>query len=97
MKNYLHEISPEMTKTVDDLKQRNFANATPNEIEVYTRWSVIQALQDDEIAQERERREKELSASIEQSNAKAESAINALNALASLANEKLKAVQNGQE
>lgn len=97
MKNYLHEITADMTKTVDDLKRRNFENATPDEIELYAKWSSIVAMQDAEIAEHSRIRREESEAAKEATLKESQAAVDALNALADLAREKLKAVKNGQE
>lgn len=95
MENYIKRITPEMTKTVNELMQRNFDNATPDEIAIYSEWVKLRALQADEIAQLREKREKELEASKAAIKEESEKALNALNALTELAKAKLKAVENG--
>lgn len=95
MENYMKQITPDMIRTVDDLKRREFKDATPEEIETYAQWSRINALQDAEFQHHREVRERESKARKESYEAQAKSAIDALNALADLAKAKLEAVENG--
>lgn len=95
MENYLQGITPEMTKTVDKLISSNFENATPEEIEVYGEWNRLRALHDADLQQKAQVREQESAERRELYRQQAESAMNALDALADLAKAKLKAVENG--
>lgn len=95
MENYLQGITPEMTKTVDKLISSNFEDATPEEIEIYGEWNRIHALHDADLQQKAEVRERESAERRELYRQQAESAMNALDALADLAKAKLKAVENG--
>ena len=96
MENYLNEITPDMTRIVNDLLNRDFENATKDEIEVYAQWTRIHALHDSDIEEKREQRERRVQQRLEESKKQSEAAISALNALAELANAKLKAVENGK-
>lgn len=93
---HMHEITPEMVSTVDDLERRKFEGATPDEIMVYGDWRAIIALQQDEIEQKREERRERLEREREQTEKQASAALEAMEALTDLAKAKLKAVENGQ-
>lgn len=95
MSNHLKEATPEMIATVNKLKQTDFENATQEEIETYARFSSIIALHEDDIENRREIRQAESEERRELARQQAESAMNALDALAELAKAKLKAVENG--
>lgn len=96
MNNFMKEITPEMTKTVNRLKRDNFKDATPEEIEVYAEWSKLMALQSAEFENIRETRERELAERRENDAAQAKAAIDALEAQRDLALARLEAVKNGQ-
>lgn len=95
MENYIKEITPEMTLAVNELKARNFADATPEEIELYAQWSSIQRLQQEEFELNRQTRITVSEARAKSIQDEKEAAINALNSLTELAQAKLKAVENG--
>lgn len=97
MSGYIDAITPEMTATVDRLRAENFENATPEEIELYAEWTRIHALHHEEFLQNAELRKRESDERRELFRQQADSAMNALDALAELAKAKLKAVENGQE
>lgn len=94
MENYLKQITPEMTKTVNDLKARNFADATIEEIELYAQWKLINALQSEEFAQHVKLREEESKRRKDSFDAQANAALDALNTLKDIALAKLKAVSD---
>ena len=96
MNNFIKEITPAMTETVDRLKRENFKDATPEEIEVYAEWSRIMALQSAEFESIRETRERESAERRENDAAQAKAAIDALEAQRDLALARLEAVKNGQ-
>lgn len=96
MNNYIKEITPAMTETVNRLKRDNFKDATPEEIEVYAEWSRIMALQSAEFESIRETRERESEERIKNDAAQAKAAIDALEAQKELALAKLEMVKNGQ-
>lgn len=96
MNNYIKEITSEMTETVNRLKQSNFKDATPDEIEVYAEWSRIMALQSAEFESIRETRERESEERIKNDAAQTKAAIEALEAQRDLALARLEAVKNGQ-
>lgn len=96
MNNYIKEITPEMTETVDRLKRENFKDATAEEIEVYAEWSRIMALQSAEFENIRKTREQELEERRKNDAAQAKAAIDALEAQKELALARLEAVKNGQ-
>ena len=96
MNNFMKEITPAMTETVDRLKRENFKDATPDEIEVYAEWSRIMALQSAEFENIRETRERELEERRKNNDAQAKAAIDALEAQRDLALARLEAVKNGQ-
>lgn len=91
---YIDEITPEMCKTVDSLKARNFADATPEEIETYANWSRLMAMHDEDLRAKTEMRQRESEERRQLNRQQAQSAMNALDALAELAQAKLKAVEN---
>jgi hypothetical protein len=95
MEMYMHEITPEMVSTVEDLVRRNFENATPDEIRTYGEWTAIIAVQQDEIEQQRRERRERTAREQERNEQQANAAINAMKALEELAKAKLKAVENG--
>lgn len=88
-------ITAEMTKTVDKLLATNFENATPEEIEAYAEWTRIFAMNDELVKQKQKIREQESARKLELFEQQAQSAMNALDALAELAQAKLKVVENG--
>lgn len=96
MNNYIKEITPEMTETVDKLKRDNFKDATPEEIEVYTEWTRLMTLQSAEFENIRETRKRESEERIKNDAAQAKAAIDALEAQKELALARLEAVKNGQ-
>lgn len=96
MNNYIKEITPEMTETVDKLKRDNFKDATPEEIEVYAEWTRLMTLQSAEFENIRETRKRESEERIKNDAAQAKAAIDALEAQKKLALAKLEAVKNGQ-
>lgn len=96
MNNFMKEITPAMTETVDRLKRDNFKDATPDEIEVYAEWSRIMALQSAEFESIRETRERELAERRKNNEARTKAAIDALEAQKELALARLEAVKNGQ-
>lgn len=96
MNNFIKEITPAMTETVDRLKRDNFKDATPDEIEVYAEWSRIMALQSAEFESIRKTRERELEERRKNDEAKTKAAIDALEAQRDLALARLEAVKNGQ-
>lgn len=96
MNNFIKEITPAMTKTVDRLKRDNFKDATPEEIEVYAEWSRLMALQSAEFENIRETREREFEERRKNDAAQTKAAIDALEAQRDLALARLKAVQDGQ-
>ena len=65
------------------------------EIEIYGEWNRLHALHDADLQQKAEVRERESAERRELYRQQAESAMNALDALADLAKAKLKAVENG--
>lgn len=87
--NHMSKITPEMTKTVDSLIKRNFEDATKEEIETYTQFQVYMALHDQEIEEKRRERNERIAASKAATRAETDAAIEALNALAEMANAKL--------
>lgn len=95
--NYLKEISPDMTRTVNDLVNRDFENATKEEIEAYAQFQVQLALHADEVEQIRAARDEKIKRDKEDSAALLKASMDALNSLEKLAQEKLKAVGNGLE
>ena len=95
--NYLKEISPDMTRTVNDLVNRDFENATKEEIEAYAQFQVKIALHADEVEQIRAARDEKIKQDKEDSASLVKASIDALNLLERLAQEKLKAVENGLE
>lgn len=97
MADFIKEITPEMVQTVDKLKATNFADATAEEIELYAEFNRLIALSNEDLRQRAETRERESNARMQLFQQQAESAINALDALAELAKAKLKAVENGQQ
>lgn len=97
MQNYMKEITPEMTAIVNKLKQTNFKDATPEEIEIYAQWSMLTSLHKQELDTLDEERKQRIKQNMEQSKKESEAAIKALKALADLAEAKLKAVNDGQE
>lgn len=96
MNNYIKEITPAMTETVDRLKRDNFKDATPEEIEVYAEWSRVMALQSAEFESIRETRKRESEERIKNDAAQAKAAIDALETQRDLALARLEAVKNGQ-
>lgn len=96
MNNYIKEITSSMTETVNRLKQSNFENATPEDIEVYAEWSRLMALQSAEFENIRETRERESEERIKNDAAQTKAAIDALEAQRDLALARLEAVKNGQ-
>lgn len=96
MNNFMKEITPEMTETVNRLKRENFKDATPDEIEIYAEWSKMMALQSAEFENIREARERESEERRKNDAAQAKAAINALEAQRDLALARLEAVKNGQ-
>lgn len=96
MNNFMKEITPEMTETVNRLKRENFKDATPDEVEIYAEWSRIMALQSAEFENIRETRERESEERRKNDAAQAKAAINALEAQRDLALARLEAVKNGQ-
>lgn len=96
MNNFMKEITPAMTETVDRLKRENFKDATPDEIETYAEWSRIMALQSAEFESIRETRNAELEERRKNNEAQAKAAIDALEAQRDLALARLEAVKNGQ-
>lgn len=89
-------ITAEMTKTVDRLIASNFENATPEDIETYAEWTKIHALNKESFIRKNELREQESKKRQELFEQQAQTANDALTALAELAKAKLKAVENGQ-
>ena len=85
-----------MTRTVNSLIERDFENATKDEIEVYAEWTKLLALHSADREQKRKEREKIIEARIEESKQQADAAIEALNALTNLAVAKREAVENEQ-
>lgn len=96
MSEYLSEITPDMVKTVDKLKSTNFEGATPEEIEIYSEFNRLTALHSEELAQRVKIHKQEADERRALFKAQADSAINALDSLAALAQAKLKAVENGE-
>lgn len=96
MNNFMKEITPAMTETVDRLKRENFKDATPDEIEMYAEWSRIMALQSAEFESIRETRNAELEERRKNNDAQTKAAIDALEAQKDLALARLEAVKNGQ-
>lgn len=96
-KSYLKEISPEMTRTVNDLVNRDFADATKEEIEAYTQFQVKLALHADEVEQIRTARNERIEQSKKDNEALVSASMDALKALERLAQAKLKAVENVKE
>lgn len=96
MNNFMKEITPAMTETVDRLKRDNFKDATPEEIETYAEWSRIMALQSAEFESIRETRNAELEERRKNDAAQTKAAIDALEAQKELALARLEAVKNGQ-
>ena len=92
---YTSAITPEMTQTVDKLRATNFADATPEEIELYAEWTRLFALQEAEFEERKRLREQEADARMKQDQEKHEAAIDALTALTDLAKAKLRSVQDG--
>lgn len=96
MVNYMKNITPEMTATVDRLKSTNFEGATADDIEMYAEWSRLMALQDAEFESIRQTRELESATRRQNDTAQAKAAIDALEAQRDLALARLEAVKNGQ-
>lgn len=94
MANYISQITPEMTATVEKLRADNFSNATPEEIEIYAQWTSLVSAHKEEIANRAEILKQESEERRELERKQAQSAINALDALAELAQAKLEAVIN---
>lgn len=94
MQNYLDDITPEMTATVDKLKANNFEGATPEEIETYAQFVSLTSAQRKETEYRKEIMERQSIEQLELDKKQAQSAINALDALTELAKAKLKAVEN---
>lgn len=97
MDNHLWEITPEMAATVNNLIKRDFANATPDEIQVYGKWSAIQAMQSEEMENHREQRNIELEQRLSALKAEEEVSLDTLKTLNEAAKAKLEAVRHGQE
>lgn len=95
MQNFMKEITPDMTRTVDDLKRRNFENATPEEIEIYAQWTQINAMQAREFQENARIRSEESAQRKAAFEKQANSALEALEILKDAALAKLKAVENG--
>lgn len=94
MENYIKQITPEMTRTVNELKARNFVDATPEEIELYARWAQLNALQSAEFEQHARLREQESEQRRKAFEEQANTALDALSTLRETALAKLKAVSN---
>lgn len=95
MTNYLAQITPEMTQTVDRLLATNFEGATQEEIELYATYNTLIALHSNEVEERARIRNEEFQQRKELYRQQADSAINALDALASLAQAKLHAIEGG--
>ena len=96
MNNFIKRVTPEMTATVDKLKNANFENATPEEIETYAEWSQIMALQSAEFESIRETREKEAAERRKNDADLTKAALGALEAQTNLALAKLEMLKNGK-
>ena len=96
MNNFMKEITPEMTETVNRLKRENFKDATPEDIETYAEWSRIMALQSAEFESIRKTRDREFEERRKNDEAQTKAAIDALEAQRDLALARLEAVKNGQ-
>ena len=97
MPGFISQITPEMTATVDRLKATNFENATPEEIEVYAEFKSLISAHQTEAANRREIMQRESAERLELDRKQAQSAMNALDSLAELAQAKLKAVKDGAQ
>ena len=95
MENYLKQVTPEMVQAVDELRRRNFAEATPEEIEMYAQVTRIQALHDSEVQAHRELMKQESDERRACFKAQADAAMDALTALADEARAKLEVIENG--
>ena len=96
MENPLKEITPEMTRTVNELINRDFSDATVDEVKMYAEWVKIHALHDEEVEQRRKERNAIIRQRLEDSKKQTDASLEALNALTELANAKLRAVENGE-
>ena len=95
MNNHLWEITPEMAATVNDLIKRDFADATPDEIQVYGKWTAIQAVQSEEMQNNREQRNIEMEERLSTLKAERELSLDTLKTLNETAKAKLEAVRHG--
>lgn len=94
---YVSQITPAMVQTVDSLLQRNFANATADEMTLYTEWVRLNALQDDVFQQAKAARQAEIDANIAAFSAEHDLAMQALNDLADAARLKLERLINDEQ
>lgn len=86
---YVSQITSEMVQTVDSLLQRNFADATAEEMALYTEWVRLNALQEDAFRQARQARQDDIDARLQGYLEEHETAMQALNDLADAARLKL--------
>ena len=94
MGDYSKEITREMVELVDRLEHDNFENATPDEIREYAKFQTFIAMDREEFKNRHELRMKESAERRELNRQQAESAMNALDALAELAQAKLAAIES---
>ena len=94
MGDYSKQITREMVELVDRLEHDNFENATPDEIREYAKFQTLIELDREEFRDRHELRMKESAERRELNRQQAESAMNALDSLAKLAQAKLAAIES---
>ena len=93
---YIEDITPDVTRRVNELKASNFEGATPEDIELYAAWTAKMQMQSDYFEQQRRQRDEMHALKLENAIQDAQTSKEALEALRDAAYAKLEAVKNGQ-
>ena len=83
------EFTAEQMGIIRELKRREFADATPEEIELYAQWTSAQALDSEEFKAETEIKREQAQAETEMRRELAQASLSALEAQRDLALQKL--------
>lgn len=86
------KFKPEQTRRIDELISSNFADATPEDIQLYAEWKAEEAKSAEEFRQYIEIQQKESEERVKIAREESENAKNALNALVDEALERYKAI-----
>lgn len=89
-------FTEEEKNIINDIYKRNFANMTPEEVQLYARWNAENALRDAEFQTKMENMRLLMQARINAANEAKTAAIDNLKAQKALALAKLERVRNGE-